>query len=257
MGKTIAVAGKGGVGKTTFVTLLIKYLRQEKKGLILAIDGDPSSNLNLCLGMQLEETVGHIREDMAAQVSRGKYDQSMPKTDYLQYRIQSALVEGNRLDLIAMGRPEGPGCYCAANNILRDVIDRLGNDYDYVVIDNEAGMEHISRQTTRHIDVLFIISDPTVRGLSAAESILQLSRELDAHGTRVSKSYFVLNRWSGGELPASFQQRIQAAGLDLIGVLPVDAEVNEADLLGRPLIELSDESTLYQAVKGILIKAAV
>lgn len=256
MTTTIAVAGKGGTGKTTFATLLIKYLREEKGGYILAVDGDPSSNLNLCLGMKLEETVGHIREDMARQVSGGGYDRGIAKADYLEYRIQEALVEGDRVDLIAMGRPEGPGCYCAANNILRNVIDRLGDGYDYVVIDNEAGMEHISRQTTRHLDLLFIISDPTIRGLSAAQEILKLAGELSAYGTRVSKSYFVVNRWNG-ELPAAFLERAVAAGLDLIGVLPDAPEVGEFDLSGRPIIELGRDSALYQAARAILQKAGL
>jgi len=256
MSMTIAVAGKGGVGKTTFVALLIKYLQEERSGCILAVDGDPSSNLNLCLGMDLEETVGHIREDMTAQVSSGRYDLGIPKVDYLEYHIQEALVEGDRVDLIAMGRPEGPGCYCAANNILRNAIDRLGDDYDYVVIDNEAGMEHISRQTTRHLDVLFIISDPTIRGLSAAENIIKLAAELGVHGTRVSQSYFVVNRWSG-ELPQTFAQRAKAAGLDLIGTLPNAQEVTELDLVGSPIVELSEGSTLYRAARDIFRKAGL
>lgn len=256
MTTTIAIAGKGGTGKTTFTTMLIKYLQEERSGHILALDGDPSSNLNLCLGMPLEETVGHIREDMAQQVGSGSYNRGIPKTDYLEYRIQSALVEGERVDLIAMGRPEGPGCYCAANNILRAVIDRMGDGYDYVVIDNEAGMEHISRQTTRHIDILFIISDPTVRGLSAAENILKLTREFSAYGTRVSKAYFVVNQWHG-ELPAAFLQRAQAAGLELIGTLPPDPQVAEFDLTGRPLIELGQDSPLYQAAREIYRKAGL
>lgn len=253
---TIAIAGKGGTGKTTFAALLVKYLLNEKKGYILAVDGDPSSNLNLALGMELAETVGHIREDMATQVRSGSYSQGIPKTDYLEYRIQSALVEGKGVDLIAMGRPEGPGCYCAANNILRAVIDRLGNEYDYVVIDNEAGMEHISRQTTRHIDILFIISDPTVRGLSAAEGIAKLATELGAHGTRVSRMYFIINRW-GSDLPVGFLERIRAAGLELIGTLPNDPQVGELDLVGRSLIELDEDSPLYRAAKGIFEKAGI
>ena len=254
--RTIAIAGKGGTGKTTLATLLIKYLLNEDKGYVLAIDGDPSSNLNLALGMELEETVGHIREDMATQVKSGGYTQSIPKTDYLEYRIQAALVEGNGVDLIAMGRPEGPGCYCAANNILRAVIDRLGNDYDYVVIDNEAGMEHISRQTARHIDILFIVSDPTVRGLSAAEGIARLATELGAHGTRVSRMYAVVNRWSGA-FPAGFLERIRAAGLEFIGTLPNDPQVGELDLAGRPLVELGEDSPLYRAAKEIFQKVGI
>jgi len=238
MTKTIAVAGKGGTGKTTFTAMVIKYLSERSTGCILAIDGDPSANLNLVLGMELEETIGHIREETMLDVQSGRYDPSMSKHDYFEYRINRSLVEGDRVDLIAMGRPEGPGCYCAANNILRHVIDRLGNDYDYVVIDNEAGMEHISRQTTRDIDLLFIISDPTMRGLMGAKNIVELTREL---GTRIRRSYLVINGVRG-ELPAPLAERVKEIGVPLLGTLPYDEQVVEFDIVGRPMIELDSDS---------------
>ncbi|MCQ3935699.1 MAG: carbon monoxide dehydrogenase, partial [Chloroflexi bacterium] len=166
MTTTIALAGKGGVGKTTVAGMIIKYLAQNQTGSILAIDADPSSNLNMVLGLDLEWTVGDIREDMLAQVKTsltngGAAMGTMPggtsKRDYLEYHVRSSLAEGSRFDLIAMGRGEGQGCYCAVNHNLREVIDGLSRHYAYVVIDNEAGMEHLSRRTTRDVQHLFIV----------------------------------------------------------------------------------------------------
>ena len=250
---TIAVAGKGGTGKTTFAALVIKYLKENTSGYILAVDGDPSSNLHLVLGMPLEETVGHIREDTLSQVQSGTFQAGISKADYLELRINQALVEGDRVDLIAMGRPEGPGCYCAANAILRNVIDRLKQDYDYVVIDNEAGMEHISRQTMQSVDHLFVISDPTVRGLMAAKGIVELAKEL---GTKIRHAYLVVNRVNG-ELPAPLRERTQEIGIQLVGTLPDDPAVAEFDLVGRPLIEVDDGAPIYEAVKEILGKVNI
>ncbi|MHB9090935.1 MAG: ATP-binding protein, partial [Chloroflexota bacterium] len=158
---TIAVAGKGGTGKTTLAALLIRYLRENQVGSVLAIDADPSSNLNQALGMSVEHSVGDIREEMLEKVGKNAMEPGMAKADYLEYRIQESLVEGSGVDLLAMGRPEGPGCYCAANNMLRVSVDRLAKNYDFVVIDNEAGLEHLSRRTTRDVDVLLVVSDPT------------------------------------------------------------------------------------------------
>ncbi|MGQ9566564.1 MAG: ATP-binding protein [Anaerolineae bacterium] len=253
---TIAVAGKGGTGKTTLAALLIRYLEEHTDGTILAVDGDPSSNLNIALGLELESTVGDIREEALLETRSGAYNPAMPKHDYFAYRIEEALVESDRVDLIAMGRPEGPGCYCAANNILRNVIDRLGDQYDYVVIDNEAGMEHISRQTTRHIDHLFITSDPTQRGLTAAAGIRRLVDQLSHHGTRVSHIHFVVNRVRG-ELPSDFVGQAHALGLPLVGTLPEDPLIGEFDLQGRPIIQLPGDSPLVHAVEAIAEKAGI
>lgn len=253
MTKTLAVAGKGGTGKTTFAALLIKYLSAHNLGTILAIDGDPSANLNLALGVALGETIGRIREDTRTEVTSGRYDTSIPKSDFFEYEVYDALVEGAHFDLIAMGRPEGPGCYCAANNILRGVIDRLGDQYDYVVIDNEAGMEHISRQTTRDVDCLFILTDMTMRGLNAAGHIKRLIQEL---GTRVYKAYLVINR-TNGDVPPLWQDKIQEFGLELIGTLPNDPTVAQFDVVGRPIIEVSEDTPIYKAVARIANDAGI
>ncbi len=248
---TIAIAGKGGTGKTTFAALTIKYLIETSRTPILAIDGDPSSNLNSALGLELYETVGQIREATRAQVSAGTYEAGISKPDWFEYKVNECLVEGEGVDLLAMGRPEGPGCYCAANNMLRWSIDRLGNEYPYVVIDNEAGMEHISRQTTRNIDILFVLSDPTRRGLDAAERIVELTREL---GTRIVQSYLIINNVVG-ELPDLFVRQAKSLGIPLSGTLPNDPALMEHDLVGRPLIELDDSSLIYPSVKKLLREA--
>ncbi len=253
MTTTIAVAGKGGTGKTTFVALLIKYIVSRGLGSVLAIDGDPSANLNLALGMELGRTVGGIREDTRNQVTSGQFDTSIPKSDFFEYEVNDALVEGEQVDLVAMGRPEGPGCYCAANNILRGVICRLGNQYDYVVIDNEAGMEHISRQTTRDVDRLFVVTDMTMRGLAAAGHITSLIKDL---GTRVHYTYLVVNRLQG-ELPEAWKQEIARYGLQLIGSLPDDPVVREFDIVGKPIIEISEDSAIYVAVAGIAARTQI
>jgi len=253
MTTTLAVAGKGGTGKTTFTALTIKYLLETGRTPILAIDGDPSSNLNLALGLELRQTVGQIREETKEQVSTGSFQAGISKPDWFEYKVSECLVEGKGVDLLAMGRPEGPTCYCAANNMLRTCIDRLGNDYEWVVIDNEAGMEHISRQTTRDVDILFIISDPTHRGLAAVEHIVRLIREL---GTRIGKAYLVINNVVGA-LPEALHRRAEDSGIALLGTLPHDPAVSECDLAGRPLVELDDSSLIYPTIKALLARVLV
>jgi CO dehydrogenase maturation factor len=245
---TLAVVGKGGTGKTTFAALTVKYLREAGLTPILAIDADPSSNLNMALGMELHETVGQIREDTREQVTGGTFQPGISKPDWFQYQVEQCLVEGEDVDLLAMGRPEGPGCYCAANHMLRLAIDRLGDSYRSVVIDNEAGMEHISRQTTRDVGWLFILSDPTQRALAAAEHIVRL---VDSLGTRIGRTGLVLNRVDG-EIPATLSERVASLGVPLLGVLPQDAAISRLDAEGRPLTALDETSAIYPAVKAIL-----
>jgi len=259
---TIALAGKGGTGKTTIAALLIRYLIEERQGSILAIDADPSSNLHLVLGMELGQTVGDIREEMARLVqSSGALAGSMPggmsKQDYLDYQIQMALVEDERVDLLAMGRPEGPGCYCAANQMLRVIVDRLAGNYDYVVIDNEAGMEHLSRRTTRDVDVLLLVTDPTQRGLIAAQHMAKMVPELDIG---VGQVYLVINRLrrreseGADELPAPLAEAVARMGVELIGTVPDDPATAEFEFTGRPLVELPADTAVYQAVRRIARK---
>jgi CO dehydrogenase maturation factor len=259
MTTTIALAGKGGVGKTTIAGLVIKYLSRSKDGAILAIDADPSSNLNMVLGLDLEWTVGDIRENMLSQVqsslsSGGAAMGSLPggvsKREYLDYQVRASVSEGNHFDLIAMGRSEGPGCYCAVNHNLREVVDTLSKHYRFVVIDNEAGMEHLSRRTTRDVDHLIIVSDPTQRGLVAASRIASFRNELDI---RIENAYLILNR-APKPLPAELEAHIKGLEIPLVGVIPNDNELTTYEFSGRPLVELEDDSPIYQEVVGFMSK---
>jgi CO dehydrogenase maturation factor len=259
MAITIALAGKGGVGKTTIAGMVIKYLSQTQPGAILAIDADPSSNLNMVLGLELEWTVGDIREDMLAQVQNsllqggaamGTLQGGMSKHDYLDFEVRSSLAEGEHFDLIAMGRPEGPGCYCAVNHNLREVVDSISKSYRYVVIDNEAGMEHLSRRTTRDVNHLLVVSDPTQRGIVAAERILEMVGDLDIN---VENVYLILNRVLG-ELPDPLKERINQMEVNFLGTVPANDKLMEYEFSGRPLVELGDDSPVYQSVAAMMGK---
>lgn len=259
MTTTIAVAGKGGVGKTTIAGMLIKYLMLTQPGAILAIDADPSSNLNMVLGLELSWTVGEIREDMLTQVKEsltaggaamGALRGGMNKREYLDYHVRSALAEGDRFDLIAMGRSEGAGCYCAVNHNLRQVVDALSKHYRYVVIDNEAGMEHLSRRTTRDVQILLIVSDPTQRGLVAAQRIAQFRHELDI---QIEEAYLILNRLPG-PMPPALQETVADMDIPLLGIVPADHELLEFEFSGRPLVDLGEESPVYQSVAEMMQK---
>ncbi|HLE89536.1 MAG TPA: AAA family ATPase [Anaerolineales bacterium] len=257
MTTTIALAGKGGVGKTTVAGMIIKYLAQNQTGSILAIDADPSSNLNMVLGLDLEWTIADIREGMLEQVksslsnggaAMGTMPGGVSKRDYLDYHVRSSLAEGSRFDLIAMGRGEGQGCYCAVNHNLREVIDGMSRHYAYVVIDNEAGMEHLSRRTTRDVQHLFIVSDPTQRGLVAAQRIADMRKELDIN---IEKSYLIINRLRG-EMPVELTAFTEKMNLPPLGTIPADDDLAAFEFSGRPLVELGDESPVYQAVEEMM-----
>ncbi|MGZ4861276.1 MAG: ATP-binding protein [Halobacteriota archaeon] len=239
---TIAVTGKGGTVKTTFASLLVKHL-STKSGAILAVDADPNSNLDARLGRHVEQTIGDLREDLLKE----QFPAGVAKSELIEYQIRLALVEGDTFDLIAMGRPEGPGCYCYINNVLRDVLDRLSVNYDYVVIDNEAGMEHLSRRTTRDVDVLFILSDVTVLGIVTASRIKKLSEGLNLV---VGKTYLVLNEVENA-IPESIKDQIRQQELNLIGAIPKDALVGEYALEGKSLFELPGDSAAFKAVSAI------
>ena len=258
MTTTIALAGKGGVGKTTVSGMIIKYLAQNQTGPILAIDADPSSNLNMVLGLELDWTVGDIREDMLSQVkssllgsgaAMGALPGGVSKHDYLDHQIRASLAEGQAFDLIAMGRGEGTGCYCAVNHNLREVIDAISKNYHYVVIDNEAGMEHLSRRTTRDVQHLIIVSDPTQRGINAAGRIATFRKELDI---RIENTYLVINRLAGDIPPALAAYIEENLDVPLLGTIPADTTLSDFEFSGRPLVELGDQSPVYQSVARMM-----
>jgi CO dehydrogenase maturation factor len=258
MTTTIALAGKGGVGKSTIATMVIKHLVQAQAGAILAIDADPSSNLYMTLGLPMEWTVGDIREGLLDQVKQslqaggaamGTLPGGVTKRDYLDYQIRSSIAEGAHCDLIAMGRSEGAGCYCAVNHNLREVVDSISKNYRYVVIDNEAGMEHLSRRTTRDVQVLLVVTDPTQRGIVAAERIAAFRHELDIH---IERAYLIVNDLREEVIPAPLQARIDAMDIPLLGTVPHNDRLAEFEFSGRPLFELGDDSPVYGAVAAMM-----
>ncbi len=246
MGTTIAITGKGGVGKTAVTALSVLALVEHDWRPLLVVDADPNLNLDAALGMSAQDTVGAVRE--RASQERGATQSGMTTTELLEYRIRQSLVEGEGFDLIAMGRPEGPGCYCYANEILRNVLGRLSGTYKGIVIDCEAGLEHLSRRTAGDLDLLLAVSDPTVRGLQTARRVLDLVGELN---TSVGEAKVVLNRVRG-EPAESLMEAAERLDLQIAACLPEDEQLAALDAAGRPLTELPAESPLRQAVANLV-----
>lgn len=242
MSYSVALGGKGGTGKTTIAGLLVRYMIRHGMKPVLAIDADSNSNLNDVLGVKLEETLSDARESMKTEVPSG-----MTKDIFMEMKMEQALVEGEGFDLIAMGRPEGPGCYCAANNLLSSLIDRLMKNYEYMVVDNEAGMEHFSRLTQKDIDLLLVVSDPSRRGLTAACRIAQLVKDLSI---RVSKIILVVNQMDheGYEFP---QEVLETFGKDSVFLFPADPLLAQYDQEGRPTVTLPDDSLIVKATSTL------
>ncbi len=239
---TIAMAGKGGTGKTTIAGLLIRFLLTKGIKPILAVDADANANLNEVLGLEVETTLGEAREGIKDGVPTG-----MTRDIYMQYKAEEALVESEGYDLIVMGRPEGPGCYCHANTLLSGYMEKLCGNYRVVVMDNEAGMEHISRLVARRADVLIIVSDPTQRGVLAARRIRDLAGELKLD---IKEHYVIINRVNDG-LPPAVSDAVREAGLNLVGWVPEDALIVQYDTEGRPTVELPQDAKSVKALNRI------
>ncbi len=238
---SIALAGKGGTGKTTLAGFIVRYLTDRGKTPVLAVDADANSNLNEVLGVEVTGTLGQAREEMKKGVPPG-----MTKNIFMEMKLQEAVIEADGFDLIVMGRPEGAGCYCAANSLLTQYLEKLINNYSYIVMDNEAGMEHLSRLTTNNIDTLLVVSDSSRRGLQAAQRILNLASELNLS---IKDKYVVVNLAKNGQ-EESIKKAAQDLNLELAGVIPEDNEVREFDLEGKPTVELpSDNKALNEAYK--------
>ncbi|MBN2422052.1 AAA family ATPase [Candidatus Woesearchaeota archaeon] len=238
----IGLAGKGGTGKTTIAGLLVKYLVEKKRIPVLAVDADSNANFNEVLGLKVEETLGDAREEMKKGVATG-----MTKDVFMEMKLEQAVVEAEDFDLIVMGRPEGAGCYCAANTLLTQYLSRLIDNYTSVVIDNEAGMEHISRLTTNNIDILLIISDASRRGILSAARISELTDEL---GVRIGKKLFIINQVRE-ERKDDLIKVAEEFGLDVAGIIPEDKNVRDFDLRGIPTINLEKESNAIKAAYEI------
>jgi CO dehydrogenase maturation factor len=243
---TIAMTGKGGVGKTTLAALAVDWLVRRGQLPVLAVDADSNANLNEALGISYTATVGGIREDARRTVAALK---GISKQEYLDLRIHDALVEQRGYDLIVMGRPEGQGCYCFANNVLRDVLDRLARNYRHIVIDSEAGLEHISRRTLLSVDHLFIVSDCTVRGIRTAGRISALANEVKLPtGSRG----LIVNRAPAGGLPDAVWREIDATGLTLAATIPFDPQVADGDGEGSPATRLAPDAPARVALESLL-----
>jgi CO dehydrogenase maturation factor len=243
---SVALAGKGGTGKTTMAGMLIKYLLKKEKTPILAVDADCNANLNEVLGVEITDTLGNAREEM----KKGDVPSGMTKNIFMEMKLEEAVVEADGFDLIVMGQPEGAGCYCAANTLLTNYLERLSGNYPYIVMDNEAGMEHISRLTTNNVDTLLIVSDPSRRGLQTAVRIDELARCLKIV---VGKSYVVINQVR--EAPSEqAMAMIKKANLELIGTVPEDDLIYDFDFNGRPTIEMPEDSKSVKAAFEIFDK---
>ena len=246
MSYRIAVAGKGGVGKTTVSALLIRALHERTGKVVMAVDADPNSNLGEKLGIKVERTIGELREDLLRNVDSLPPGQS--KQEYIEYQMRLATVEGEGFDLLSMGRPEGPGCYCYINNILRTFLDLAMDRYDYVVIDNEAGMEHLSRRTTRSMDLLLLVTDPTKAGVETASRLLSLAMEM---GLEVRRKVLVVNAVRAS-LHSMVQDELDRLQVDKVIHIPYSDEVLNFSTEGMSIWELSEANHAYKALSAAL-----
>ncbi len=253
MAHVIAVAGKGGVGKTTLCGLLIQYLCEQKKGPVLAVDADANSNLNEVLGVEVESTLGDLREEIAqAEIAKDSpIPPGMSKADYAEFKFDSAIVEDDDFDLLVMGRTQGKGCYCYVNGLLQAQLQRLQDNYPFIVVDNEAGMEHISRGVLPGMQTAILVSDCSRRGIQAVGRIAQLIEECDMHPQKVG---LIVNRAPGGVLNEGTKEEIEKQGLELLGVVPQDELVYEFDCDGKPTVQLPEDSPVRAAMKEIVAK---
>ncbi len=247
----IAVAGKGGTGKTSFCAMLIRYLIEKQKVPILAVDADANANLNEALGLKLEnETVSEL---IAKTKEQNVIPEGMSQETYIEYRLNSVLSESKNVDLLVMGGPDGPGCFCFPNNILRKYLDNLSKGYKYIVMDNEAGLEHISRRTTQDVDYLFVISDCSARSVRSAGRVNELVKQIK---TKVKNICLILTR-ATPEDAESLREEIEKTGLKLAGIIPGDPRITEYDIKSKALFELPEDSPALQAVREILDRIKV
>lgn len=251
MAHVIAVAGKGGVGKTTLTGLIIQYLGEKGKGPILAVDADANSNLNEVLGVKVESTLGEVREEVArAEMEKDSpIPAGMTKADYMEFKFDDALAEDDDFDLLVMGRTQGKGCYCFVNGLLQAQLQRLEKNYPYIIVDNEAGMEHISRGVLPSMQTAILVSDCSRRGVQAVGRIAELIKECDMHPQKVG---LIINRAPGGVLNQGTREEIEKQGLHLLGVVPQDETVFEYDCEGRPTVQLPEDSPVKKAIREIV-----
>ena len=246
MSKVIAFAGKGGVGKTTVATLVIRNMAASNKGPILAVDADPNSNLGETMGLEVPSTIGDIRENYMKDPQG--IPSGMDKINYLETLVEQALIEKPDFDLLVMGRQEGQGCYCMVNNILNKFTEKLGAHYKYMVVDNEAGMEHLSRRTSGKVDILFLVTDYSLRGLRALRRIHGM---LEGLNLDVKDLGIVVTR-APEKLSEAFLNEVKEIGVPIVGTIPDDPALLEFDMERKSLLDLPDSSLSVLAVEKLM-----
>lgn len=245
MGISIAITGKGGTGKTVVATLLIRLLSRECKLKVLAIDADSASSLPYTLGLDVKKTISQLRKEVTGYNNTTKEIDHQPIEDLLKPLI----THGPGFDLLAMGRPEEPGCFCAVNNLLRYGIDALVDDYDIVIIDGEAGPEQLNRRVMSKIDYLFTIADMSYRSFQTAKGIQEIAKKSE-DGIQVDHPAIILNRVRESNESIDYLDDIE-----VIGNIPEDSTLNKYDRDGRSLLDLPDDAPVVKAVREILVKA--
>ena len=245
---TIAVAGKGGVGKTTTCGMLIDHLCRKGQGPVLVVDADANSNLNEVLGVEVETSLGAIREEMAQAELKGTIPAGMTKADYADFKFSSAIIEEDDFDMLVMGRTQGKGCYCYVNGVLKTQVDKYAKNYRYIVMDNEAGLEHVARGTLPHVDLMLLISDCSRRGVQAAARVAEMVEEMSL---KPGKMGLIVNRAPEGKLDEGVLEEIRSHGLELLGVLPQDEGVYRCDCAGEPSAKLPEDNPVKTALKAI------
>ena len=251
---TIAVAGKGGVGKTTTCGMLIDYLCKKRSGPVLVVDADANANLNEVLGVEVETSLGQIREEMAQAELKGTIPAGMTKADYAEFKFNSAITEEDDFDMLVMGRTQGKGCYCFVNGVLKTQVDKYAKNYKYIVMDNEAGLEHVARGTLPKVDTMLLISDCSRRGIQAAARVAEMIEELEL---KPGKMGLIVNRAPDGQLDDGVKEEIAKHGLKLLGVLPQDEGVYRCDCDGQPSAKLPGSNPVKVALRQILQKIGI
>ncbi len=249
MTKVIALAGKGGTGKTTTSALLTKYLLKKKETPLLLVDADANANLNELLNIDVGLTLGQIRKEL-----KGELPPNITRDQFMEMKIHQALIEESGYDLLVMGQPDGPGCYCAANQYLAMTMDKLADNYKYIIVDNEAGMEHLSRMNLRSIDYLLVTSDPSARGILTAKRISDITEPL---GLQIKNQYLLVNR-APQPVPAALQEKIDEAiaesGMELGGIIPSSDDLINQELTGESYLGLEDSTEVVQTIDAIFDK---
>jgi CO dehydrogenase maturation factor len=244
----VAVSGKGGVGKTTITALMVKLLSESKRGSMLVIDANPDSNLPEVLGIKVAKTVGTVANELRKSIDRAEVPIGMSKRDILESKVFEVLKETPNFDLLVMGRTEGEGCYCLVNNLLTHIIDTLSKNYDLTLMDMEAGLEHLSRRTSRDVDIMIIVTDTSHMGLQTAKRIKELAKEVHI---QFKKIYMIGNRFPL-EMENMLKEETKKIGIEFAGIVPLDDNVFKNNLTGQPLLSLPEDSPALQAMRNIL-----